>query len=209
MRRSAKILTLAAGYLAGAELLKAQPILPGLPDFYLTPPALQEALTNNFDVFKPTQPGVPTAEAAEESKPIELGPVQLRPHLFYRSYYASGILMGRGDTVESWINEISPGIFMGLGRYISVDYTPTIRLYSSGHLNNGVDHSVLFTAGGQASPDWILSLSQGYNKTSTPEVETAVQTVQELYSTALKASHDINERMSLDLGLNQDFRLME
>ncbi len=54
--------------------------------------------------------------------------------------------------------------------------------------------------------DWnLLSLSQTYSHTSTPVSETAQQTEQTEYVTTLGASYPINDRMSVNFGVEQDF----
>jgi len=112
-----------------------------------------------------------------------------------------------GQRTDSLINTLSPGIFLGLGSHWSVDYTPTLRFYSTPNLQNGVDHVVHF-GGGTTYEDWAFGLSQDYSKTSQPLIETGSQTEQELFATGLSAVHTFNSKLSLDLGANQVFRFV-
>src|SRR6185503_14648059 len=63
--------------------------------------------------------------------------------------------------------------------------------------------------GGTAYEDWVFGLSQGFTRSSAPLVETGTQTEQDAYTTALNGSYRMNSKMSLDLGLNQNFRFAQ
>jgi hypothetical protein len=86
-----------------------------------------------------------------------------------------------------------------------LDYTPTLAFYSSTNFQNTVDQSVRLGWGTAYGNDWFFNGSQSYARTSEPQVETAAQTGQETYATALNASYQMNDKMSLDLGLSQNF----
>ena len=60
--------------------------------------------------------------------------------------------------------------------------------------------------GAWSNVDWVLGLSQSYLSTTEPIIETGRQTEQEAYATALSASYQMGSKMSLQLGLNQNFR---
>ena len=89
------------------------------------------------------------------------------------------------------------------GDHWTLDYTPTLYFYSSSRFQNTVDHSVQL-GWGMAYGDWFFSGSQGFASTSDPNVETAAQTGQKTYSTALNAAYQFNDKMSLDMGLSQN-----
>jgi hypothetical protein len=66
-----------------------------------------------------------------------------------------------------------------------------------------VDQSVQLIWG-TAYGGWFLGASQGYSSSSNPNIQTAAQTGEDAYSTAVSASYQFNDEMSMDLGLNQD-----
>jgi hypothetical protein len=138
---------------------------------------------------------------------FQLGPVTFHPHLVYELSYGNGLQSAPGQRTDSWINTVSPGIFLGLGSHWSLDYTPTLRFYSTPHLDNALDHVVHF-GGGTTYNDWVFALSQDYSLTSQPLIETGGQTDQELFGTSLSAVHALSSKMSLDLGVNQVFRFI-
>jgi hypothetical protein len=85
-----------------------------------------------------------------------------------------------------------------------LDYTPAWTLYSNKHFRNTFGQAATLT-GGTVYGNWVLGLSQSYAVSTEPQVETATQTRQEIYSTAVNGSYTINRKMSLDLVVNQDF----
>jgi hypothetical protein len=100
-------------------------------------------------------------------------------------------------------------VLFNLGDHWTLDYTPTLTYYSSTNFNNTLDQSVRLNWGTAYGNDWFFNGSQSYARTSEPQVETAAQTGQETYSTALNASYQMNDKMSLDLGLSQNFNYIE
>jgi hypothetical protein len=174
----------------------AQDVIMPAPSFSVTPPAIQESEANNeMIVFRPettTQP----------AQPFQYGIFNLRPHPYYRFLYGAGILAGTNQAVNTVINQISPGFLLEIGKHWTLDYTPTWTFYSSSQFKDSLDHSITLT-GGTSYEDWTLGLSQNISLTSDPLVETATQTDQQNYTTALKASYLINSKLFMDLGLYQ------
>jgi len=156
------------------------------------------------------QPGEmpPQAPPAPESPLLQLGPVQMRPHLLYRFLYGDGIQARPGDQVKTAINEIYPGIFLGLGSHWVLDYTPTLRYYSSDKFRDTLDHAVALN-GASTYNRWNVGFSQSYTTSSQPLVETGSQTDQEMFLTALNATYQINSALSLELGASQDFNFVD
>ncbi len=186
--------------LAFAQSLRAQSILTAPPESSIIPPAMQEYQSNRVGVVQLPElvaPGAPKA-------PLELGPVALRPHVLYRLLYGNGISYSPSNQTSTAVNEISPGLLFGIGRHFTLDYTPTLRYYSSDKFRDSLDHSVLLT-GGTTYEDWVLGLSQGYTLTALPEVETGIQTTEESFLTTLTASYRFNSKMSMDLDAQQAF----
>jgi hypothetical protein len=102
------------------------------------------------------------------------------------------------------MEEISPGSLFELGKKWRLDYTPTLSFYSSKEFKDTLGHYALLT-GGTVYKDWTFRLSQIYNLTSQPLIETGRQTEQESFVTAINASHYFGSKLMLDVGLNQNF----
>jgi hypothetical protein len=166
-----------------------------------TPPAMQEYENNNpMQVFPPSA----NAPALPELQPFQWGPLTLHPHVLYHFLYGNGIESSPGQQQNSIVQTVSPGILFNLGSHWSLDYTPSLTFYSSSHFRNTWDNSVNLKWGTVYNA-WVLEASQSAVLTSQPTVETAAQTDQETYSTALNASYQFNNKLSLDTGLNQNF----
>ena len=163
--------------------------------------------TNQLQAVSAEAPGTAAASALPATDWLRWGPLQLHPHGMYRVSYGNGILAGPGQPAKTLINEVSPGMLINLGSKWKLDYTPTLRFYSSSRFRDTLDHSVLLS-GGTTYEDWIFGLSQSYISSSTPLVETASQTAQQNYATALSATRFLSTKMSLELGANQSFRFV-
>src|ERR1041384_4923081 len=145
-------------------------IAPPPLDFFGIPPAFQTTGTN--------QPGMlpPISTIPPGLQPLaQWGPVQFRPHLLFRFLYGDGIPATPGHQFKTAIEEIYPGLLLQLGNHWNLDYTPTLRFYSSSHFADSTDHSVSLTGGGTYQ-EWTLGFSQTYASSSQPLVETATQT---------------------------------
>jgi hypothetical protein len=94
------------------------------------------------------------------------------------------------------------------GEHWTLDYTPTLRFYSSPQLRDAVDH-IVNLVGTTTYEEWVLFFSQGYSETSQPLVETASQVTQQIFPTALRATHPLGSKLTLDLGLHQSFRYID
>jgi hypothetical protein len=197
----------------------AQSVLaPPPPEFSRQGQTFRSAGTNLLEVGQPQSTNavstneITTAPAVLPSttppqRMLDWGPIHLHPHMLYRVTYGNGILASPGNAEKTFVNEVAPGIAIDLGTHWHLDYTPTLRFYSSSEFRDTVDHSVNFS-GGLAYENWMFGLSQGYASTSEPRVETGGQTDQETFNTALNASCLLNSYWSLNLGFNQDFRFV-
>ena len=112
-----------------------------------------------------------------------------------------------GVNSYTFINTVAPGLLFSLGSHWTLDYTPS-RLplfrfrFPRHHGPNGDAQMAAHDL-----RDWTLDLSQSYVDTTQPLVETG-ETAQEAYTTALNAAWQMNDKMALQLGLNQDFRFI-
>jgi hypothetical protein len=171
------------------QILAPAPIMPDQ-----TPLAMQQ--TSEMDVFATPPP--------TESQPFKWGAFTLRPHPYYQFLYADGLQYSPGLAATTLIHNISPGILLEMGRHWTLDYTPVVSIFSNDRFSNTFGQAASLT-GGTVYNDWVLELNQSYSVTNLPSVVTASQTRQETFDTALTGSYTINSKMSLDLGLNQNF----
>jgi hypothetical protein len=196
-KKNARVLirALLVGFFALDRHVQAQYILaPGPQPPDETPPAMQQ--TSEMDVFA-TAPQT-------ESEPLKWGPVTLRPHPYYQFFYGDGIQAGTNQLLNTTIQQISPGALLEMGRHWTLDYSPLWTVYSNNKFQNTFGQSVKLV-GGTAYNDWVFGISQDYTDSSSPSVETATQTRQQTYDTAVNAAYTMNSKMSLDLALNQNF----
>jgi hypothetical protein len=96
-----------------------------------------------------------------------------------------------------------PGVKVDLGSHWSVDYSPTLRYYSSSQLKDEFDYTASLI-GNTTFGDWNFGVSQIATVSSSPLTETGTQTDEEDYTTVLVASYIFNESMSLDTTLSQN-----
>ena len=200
--RSAAWKVALAFLLALSFTARAQQVIAPGPSYPVTPPAVQEIQANNEMAVFSAEGNAPGA--AQPTEPFQYGIFTLRPHPFYRFLYGTGILSSTNQAQSTIINQLSPGFLLEIGRHWTLDYTPTWTFYSDSHFQNTLDHVVTLT-GGTSYEDWTFGLSQVCALTSDPLVETATQTSQETYSTALNASYVLNSKLSTDLGVGQNF----
>ncbi len=178
---------------------RAQTVLSPRPAFAMTPPAVVEYQTNNqMQVF------APPPSVTHPDKPLyQWGPVEFRPHAHTRFLYASALPTSGTNHVESTVQEVSPGMLLNIGSHLSVDYTPTLRFYSSSDFNDTLDHYIRLLWG-TTYEDWVFGLSQICDISSQPLVETGEQTDQQTYLTTLTASYQFNSTMSMDAEVKQE-----
>jgi hypothetical protein len=184
----------------------AQQVLAPPPIDYSQKALVAPPPDNTNQVGTTTTESAPSAVAAPPSNEGLLGwaRVHLHPHLLYRLSYGDGIQASVGNQSKTLINEIDPGMSFELGRHWHLDYTPTLRYYSSSAFRDELNHSVSLS-GGTTYEDWIFGLSQTYSSSSSPLVETGSQTDTESYSTSLNAAYQINSKVSVDAAVAQNF----
>lgn len=192
-------------------LLLASPLLvahgAGGPGVIANPGAMPEqvpAAVEDTMADNPMNVFVPAGTFVDKSlpQPFQFGQITVRPHVDYSVLYSDAFPTTPTNRASTFIQQLSPGIAVDLGRHWTVDYTPTIRFYSSSQLRDGVDHS-LSLIGGTSYEDWVFGLTQSFGYTTAPTYEIGAQTEQEQFGTGLTASHSLSDKVSLDLGLNQ------
>jgi hypothetical protein len=183
---------------AGAQQVIMQP-----PHYSATPTALQQAQNNEMQVFNPAAAFL---NMLQEINPYQWGPVSFHPSLSYQFLYGTGIQSSPGTNSATIVQTISPNFLFEVGSHWTLDYSPSWTFYSSSQFQNSLDHTAALSWG-TSYEDWVLGFSQGYTRSDTPLIETGAQTEQENYSTAINASYQFNTKMSLDMGVSQNFSL--
>ncbi len=183
----------------------AEGILAPPPPTTTTPPAVQENEDDNpMQVF--ASPTIFSSTSLPQW--ARWGPITLHPHPFYQFLYGSGIASAPGKQQDTYVQTFAPGMLINLGDHWTLDYTPTLKFYSTSSFQDTLDHSATLSWG-TAYGDWFFRASQGYTTSSDPAVETAEQTDQESYTTSANISYQINDRMSTSLGFNQYFNYLD
>jgi len=180
-------------------LAVAQSILLPPPAYITTPTALQSFQNDEIDVFAETRPN-----DSNVNGPFSLGPLKVRPHIFYQFSYADGILARTNLPVRTVIQQLSPGILLEVGNHLTLDYTPNWNIYSDNHFRDVFNQTAVLTWGGEYD-DWLLEASQKYSSTSAPDIQTGTQTTLKEYLTSVSGSYQFNGKLSLDLAASQDF----
>jgi len=185
------------GFLAAATAALAQGILaPSSADFEKSTlaPSLPSYQTG----------GVPPLGGSipQTVGPVQLGPVDIHPHLVYEFIYGDGIPTSPTNHLTTAIQEISPGVLLNVGTHWTLDYTPTLMFYSNPKFSDSTSQNVMLNGQTQYE-DWAFSLSQGFVYTDVPLSETEAQTKQTTYMTILTARRQMGSHLSAQLGLNQ------
>ena len=170
----------------------------------LLPASLQQYQTNQpvqMQVFSSTAPASPL-----ENQPFKVGPIVIRPNIFYQFLYGNGLQSSPGNKQNSIVQQVSPGLVFDEGLHWTLNYTPTFSFYSSSAFRNTINQFVQLQWA-TVWRDWVLSASQSYARTDDPQIETGGQTEQDTYSTALNGIYHINDKLSMNMGLNQAFNV--
>jgi hypothetical protein len=146
----------------------------------------------------PVAPGAPATTGT--GFPLG-GPFDIHPHLLYS--FVEGTVYGPSSKTS--INTVAPGFLLDFGTHWSIDYTPTLSFYSNPEFKDTTAESAVLN-GNWGMDLWMFDFSQSYVSTTDPLVVTGTQTKQETYAKALNASYQMGSKMSLDLGVNQNFR---
>jgi hypothetical protein len=188
---------LALCFLAGTSGVLAQGILAPPPEDYEKPAASQSLTTiQNGGIPPEVSTGLPPAG------PVQLGPVDFHPHFLYQYIYGDGIPSAPTNRVKTSIQQISPGLTLLWGSHWTLDYTPTVRLYSNRQLGDGTDESVSLM-GGASYQDWSFKLSQIYGSSDAVLLQTETPTAQQTFATSFTVNRQLGNWLSAEMDLNQ------
>jgi hypothetical protein len=184
--------------LAGTDGAFAQGFLAPPPDEFEKPAAAQSS-----PVFQ--NGGIPPliSTGPEPTGPVQFGPLDVHPHFLYQFIYGDGVPAAPTNRVKTVIQEISPGVSLIWGSHWTLDYTPTLIMYSSRAFGGSTDESVGLT-GKAAYQDWNFKLSQSYNSSDAVLLQTEAQTLQQTFSTGLTVSRQLGNLLSAQLDLSQN-----
>jgi len=186
---------------AASRVMAGQDVINGpAPTQPLTTPAMQEDLsTSQMEVF------IPSGAEAQGNlpDPFKYDNIIVRPHIDYSLQYATGVQSTPGNPQGTIVNQLTPGVKVDLGKHWSVDYSPTLRYYSSRQLKDEFDYTASLI-GNTSFGDWNFGVSQNVSSSSAPLTETGQQTDEEDYATTLTAGYIVNEKISLDTTLSQN-----
>jgi hypothetical protein len=168
-----------------------------------SPAALQNLATADQDLSQ-----IPLPASKLNETPFRWGPLDFRPFLNVGISYGNGLQSNPGQVRNTWAENISPGLAIDLGPRWTLNYTPRWTFYSHKDFRDTLAHDVSLS-GGASWRDWKFGLSQSYNSSSDPLVETGTQTDQETFSTLLSASRPLGSKMLLQLGASQFFQFAD
>jgi Putative beta-barrel porin 2 len=180
---------------------KGQSVISQSPQYTPPPSALLAAQNNEMQVFNPEADFL---DMLQNINTFQWGPVSFHPSLSYKFLYGTGIESSPGNQQASIVQSFSPSFLFLVGSHWTLHYTPTWTFYSSKRFENSLDHMASLSWGTTYN-DWVLGLSQHYSRSNDALIETGAQTEQEKYTTAAQASYQFNTKMSMDLGVNQNF----
>jgi hypothetical protein len=149
---------------------------------------------------------------AAVAKPVEnlmqWGALHLRTIVSYQFLYDAGVNVAPGQSADTFTHTISATLLAQLGPHVSLTYTPSYRIFSQSDFHNTLDHSVSLNASTTVG-DWGFGLSQSFDRSDEPLVETSSQTATENFATALSASYRFNDKISFDTSGTMGFVVIE
>jgi hypothetical protein len=141
---------------------------------------------------------------------VRWGPFHIIPRARGSAYYDSNVLNRAVDKESDFVVAISPGVTAlaqdvadGVGKVLSLDYSPTVLFYTQGSRGDEVTHhghlrgSLLF-------PKLSLGLSQRFLFISDPDVDVSTRAKRQVYRTALTSRYAIGEKTSMEVNLSLD-----
>lgn len=185
--------------------VQAQGVLMSQPQVTTTPPAVVEAQNDEMDVFGS---GKSFLDELAGFNPFHWGPVLLRPYISYRVLYETGARSSTNRQANSIVQTVAPGMLFVLGDHWTLNYSPRWTFYSSDQFRDSITHHASLSFG-TSYQNWVLDFSQSYSRSSSILAETGRQTDRENFETRLNASCQLNNKMSLDMSINQSFSLAE
>lgn len=148
---------------------------------------------------------------------LSWGPMDIRPHIDYDVAYNDNIFASaEEDEIDDVIHEFSPGFAIesvdsrmgGIGAeplYLTLDYTPTFRMFQETTSQNNVDQTASLVV---QQPFQRLGLIGDFNflDTQNPFIEAGNRSQKTIYQGGVRALYELGGKSRLDLGLRTDVR---
>jgi hypothetical protein len=185
------------GIVRGQSVVTTDSVAP------LVPPDLR--LTNDTPVASPTSVG---ATIFPGPSPFVFGPYSLDPHFLYKFLYSTGLQVRPGLPTTSYIDSFALGLGGDVGSHWTFDYTPTWTVYSNRAFRGSVDHSVN-VVGAYSQYNWDVHITQSYESSHDPLIETGEQTYTQTYVTTIDVTHHLNDEISVETTFTQTIRRVD
>ncbi len=171
----------------------------------------------------PGQPGTP-AEGNAEGTPgaagtagaaavapveslMQWGALHLHAGVSYQFLYDSEVHTAPGESTATTTHTITVPITAQIGPHVTLNYTPSYRIFSEKDFHNTLDHYASLSAGAGYG-DWQLGLFQTFSRTDEPLVETSTQTGVDAYDTGASATYHLTDKISLQTSGSMDFIIL-
>lgn len=157
----------------------------------------------------PTQTSLPPIATADGGRPVppflRWGPISAHPSLAYGITYGNGFAAGPASHGSSTLQTLSPGLGLTIGEHWSTDFAPLFTFYNSKYLNDTINQYAAINGAGLYL-DWEWTVSDAFNITDNPLVETGRQTKQTINLTQIGAIHEVTKEITLNLGVSENLR---
>jgi hypothetical protein len=145
---------------------------------------------------------------------VKWGPFDIIPRINSSVYYDDAVR--RTPKEDDVVVAIAPGILAvardmadGIGKELSVDYSPALLFYTQGSRGDEITHNGTLR-GGLHFSKLSLGMSQQLQLISDPDVDISARTRRDNYRTALTSRYAVGAKSSVEVNLSldiTDFRL--
>jgi hypothetical protein len=118
----------------------------------------------------------------------------------------TGIESQPGQQSNPYVETAALSLIFTLGNHWILEYSPSYTMYSGASFENTLANSLVLS--GQTTYEgWGLSLAQTYSSSSTPLIETGVQTTEDDYGTTVGASYQLGSQLSVQMSASQNIQI--
>lgn len=163
-----------------------------------------EAAQSGSSAARPTASSFASA-LASDAPLFRRGPISLRPHFEYRVLFGEDIEVAPGDTRDSTIQSVAPGLLVEIGKYWRLDYTPTWTYYSHDDFRDTSDHGVILS-GRAPHARGSVGLTESYSSSHAILAQTGRQTHEEKHATMLDGTYRVGRRTFIEGNASRSVR---
>jgi hypothetical protein len=149
------------------------------------------------------------AEALRSDQPrtglVKLGPFDITPRVSSTLYYDDNIETDETDEIEDMVFTLAPtitgvarDIADGVGKQMSLSYTPFFYVYFDENDLNRVDHFAS-VAGSVSGVKLTLGFEQYYRRTTDPVIDIGTRADRSAYDTVLSSQYLVTEKTSIEI----------